>query len=173
MAQQVAERLIWAVETLDLEPTDQVLEIGCGHGVAVSLICDKLIDGKITAIDRSASMINMATKRNSQCIASARAQFLNVAPDQADFDDEKFNKVFAFHVNVFWRQPAKELAVIKKALMPGGSLFLFNQPLEASKTKELVAKMTSNLLENGFPKVDTIYKNLKSGSAVCVIAKAQ
>jgi cyclopropane fatty-acyl-phospholipid synthase-like methyltransferase len=38
----VPPRLLWAVEQLAIEPDDQVLEIGCGGGVAVWLICDRL-----------------------------------------------------------------------------------------------------------------------------------
>lgn len=57
---KAAERLVWAVATLDVQPEDCVLEIGCGHGVAVSLICEQLDKGTILAVDRSPKMIAMA-----------------------------------------------------------------------------------------------------------------
>ena len=38
----VPDRLAWAVETMAIGPADRVLEIGCGRGVAVALICERL-----------------------------------------------------------------------------------------------------------------------------------
>ena len=60
-----ADRLAWAVETMDIRPSDRVLEIGCGHGVAVTLICQRLTSGSVLAVDRSQTMIDMARRRNA------------------------------------------------------------------------------------------------------------
>src|SRR5690606_12346615 len=76
---RAAERLVWAVDTMDIQPDHRVLEIGCGHGVAVSLVCEKLETGKIVAIDRSLKMIEMARKRNADYIDIGTASFQAVS----------------------------------------------------------------------------------------------
>lgn len=42
MARDGSERMRRVVDGMDLGPEDRVLEIGCGHGVAATLICERL-----------------------------------------------------------------------------------------------------------------------------------
>jgi trans-aconitate methyltransferase len=61
------------------DPDDQLLEIGCGPGVAVSLVCERLAGGRIVAVDRSPTAIERAARRNAEHVASGRA-VLRAAP---------------------------------------------------------------------------------------------
>jgi trans-aconitate methyltransferase len=119
---RVPKRLQWAVQLLDISPTDEILEIGPGPGVSVSLICGQLATGRITAIDRSATAIQRATKRNADHVAAGKAVFHQL--DLADVDlvrraltGQHFDKVFAVNINLFWVRPADaELQLIKDLL---------------------------------------------------------
>jgi cyclopropane fatty-acyl-phospholipid synthase-like methyltransferase len=165
MAQKIAERFRWAVKTLDVKPDDHLLEIGCGHGIAVSLICEKLTNGKITAMDRSQTMIDAAKKRNASC---SRAEFHTMEIAQAAFDDETFDKIFAINVNVFWMKSQREFTVIQKLLKPEGALYLFYEPPAAGQIPEIAAKLTANLQANGF----IVRERITSESLLCIIAGA-
>jgi ubiquinone/menaquinone biosynthesis C-methylase UbiE len=101
VADAVPLRLLWAVERLSIEPDDHLLEIGCGSGVAVSLICDRLGDGTITAIDRSPVMVERTAKRNEQYVASGKATIQLGELEDLELPDESFTKIFAVNVNCF------------------------------------------------------------------------
>ena len=105
MAGKASERFVWAVDTLEVRPAHRLLEVGCGHGVAVSLVCERLTTGTITAIDRSPKMIEIATRRNSEHVHAGRAVLEAIALQDADLGDRRFDKIFAFNVAPFWQQP--------------------------------------------------------------------
>ena len=168
---QAAERLVWAVETLAVQPTDRLLEIGCGHGVAVSLVCEKLDGGSITAIDRSPTMIAMARQRNAACVAAGSVSLQGVSLHAADFGAARFDKVFAIRVGVFWRgEPARELAVVKRCLAPEGRLYLVDDPPAANQARNLIQQASVTLENHGFTIQEVLTHALGPTTVVCVIA---
>jgi ubiquinone/menaquinone biosynthesis C-methylase UbiE len=124
----MSERLRAVVEQLGIRPNDRVLEIGCGHGVAATLVCDRLEGGQLTAIDRSPKMIDAAKRRNLAHIEAGKAEFLVANFEDLDLGDRRFDKVFAVRVGLFHRDPDRARAIAERWLAPGGEVFAFFDP---------------------------------------------
>jgi SAM-dependent methyltransferase len=174
MANKPSERFVWAVDTLALDPADRVLEVGCGHGVAVSLVCERLTSGRITAIDRSKKMIEMAARRNREHIAGGRAVLKTVALEKADFGAERFDKVFAFNVAPFWLQPKKALGIVRHHLAPDGAIYIFwdARHTQPGRARDLADRLSERIRLAEFSVNHVLVKNLRPVPAVCVIGQA-
>jgi protein-L-isoaspartate O-methyltransferase len=164
------ERLIWAVDQLDIEPSDHVLEIGCGTGVAASLVCEKLESGKLLAIDRSVAAIRAARKQNREHIRAGRAEFAATSLRAAKLDGRRFHKIFAFNVGSLRKDTSGELGLLLQALRPDGQLCLFEQPPSAAKTGSVAEQLLQALYNNGFRPRDVVFHELKPAPVVCLIA---
>lgn len=131
----MSERLRKVVEKLDVRPDDRILEIGCGHGVAATLVCERLEGGHFTAIDRSAKMIGAAKRRNASHIEAGKAEFIACDLEGFDPEDRRFDKVFAVRVGLFHREPERARSIAKGWLVPGGELFVFfDEPTNRKST---------------------------------------
>ena len=125
----MTERLRKVVDDLNIEPDDRVLEIGCGHGVAATYVCERLDGGRLTAVDRSAKMIEAARRRNAEHVAAGRAEFLVAELENLDLGERRFDKVFAVRVGLFHREPERARALVEPWLARGGTLTtLFDPP---------------------------------------------
>jgi cyclopropane fatty-acyl-phospholipid synthase-like methyltransferase len=171
MTVKIAERLVWAVETMQVQPDDRVLEIGCGAGVAVGLVCERLGAGRITAIDRSAAMTALASRRNREHLASGKAAIRTAALHQLDAGGERFDRILAVNVGLFRAHAAEEAVALRRLLADGGRLYLVNQPPVASKTERLVDETARLLEEHGFHVREVLYRQMEPAPAVCVIAE--
>jgi ubiquinone/menaquinone biosynthesis C-methylase UbiE len=124
----MSERLRAGVERLDIRPDDRVLETGCGHGVAATLVCERLEGGHLTAIDRSAKMIEAATRRNAAYVEAGRGEFLVADLEELDLGERSFDKIFAVRVGLFHREPERARSIVERLLALGGAAFVFFDP---------------------------------------------
>lgn len=90
---------------MEIRPADRILEIGCGHGVAATLVCERLVTGHLTAIDRSRKMITAAQSRNAAFVEAGRAEFLLGALETIDLGERRFETIFAVRVGLSSASP--------------------------------------------------------------------
>lgn len=168
---QAESRIGWAVEMIAPQPSDWLLEIGCGHGVAATMICERLGGGKLVAIDRSVTMIAAAARRNASHVAAGRADFRAVELAQADFGDTRFDAAFAIRVGVFARgDPSRELAVLARFLKPDGRLLIFHDE-PSGDADEISCRIEARLTDNRWS-VDTVRtQRVDRSDVACVVAR--
>lgn len=173
MMSHASERFVWAVDTLAIQPHQRLLEIGCGHGVAVSLVCEKLTTGTIVAIDRSPKMIAMATRRNRAHITAGRARLEAVALHDANFGRRRFDKIFAFNVAPFWLEPEAALRIVRKQLAKGGTFYLFWDARHTApgRAQDLVKQLAERVRLGRLSIAQTRIKQLQPVPAVCIIGR--
>ena len=149
--QTIPARLRWAVEVMDVQPDDQVLEIGCGPGAGAELICAKLETGKLFAIDRSESGVDRTKRRNAKYVESGRLTVRQIDLATLRVPVKRLTKVFAFNVNLFWvRGCADEVALLHERVVPGGSVFLFFDANRPELVPNIVRKASAALTAGGF-----------------------
>jgi len=154
-----------AVAALELQPADEVLELGCGPGHAISLMAEQVPHGTIHAIDPSAAMLAQARARNRESCDSGRVHLYRAKAEQLPFASGSMDKILAVNVAYFWREPKAALREIRRVLRPTGILSIYvtdastmrRWPFAGEETHRLFdrAKLERELRDSDF-RVDTV-----------------
>lgn len=125
-----SERLRAVVAALDPGPGDLVLEVGCGHGIAASLVCER--GAHIVGVDRSPKMIAAAVKRNRSWVDAGKADFIQADLETMDLGSRRFDIVFAVRVGLTDREPDRAVELLRRWMKPNGRLRVFyDRPAQA------------------------------------------
>lgn len=152
LQQQIPARIRWAVDFMDPQADDSVLEIGCGPGAGAELICSRLTgNGKLFAIDRSESGVDRTKRRCAQYVEAKKLTVRQIDLATLRVPVKRLNKVYAFNVNLFWvRDCADEVALLHERVLPGGAVFLFFEATRRDQVPEIIRKASESLRDGGF-----------------------
>ena len=178
MAIKNAKMNRFAVETLDVQPDDQVLEIDFGHGRAIQAIAKRATIGFVAGVDLSDVMVEQTAKRNSEAIKAGRVELCQGTVADIPYEYARFTKVLAVNNYQFWPNPEHNLAEIQRVMRAGGLLVLCLRMKEPGKAFQLAPGLTEEEVEEiaglvrwvGFHDVRTVQR--RSGHlATCVLAR--
>jgi ubiquinone/menaquinone biosynthesis C-methylase UbiE len=91
-------------------------------------VCERLDGGRLTAIDRSAMMIEAARRRNAAHVEQGTAEFLVGSLEEIDLAERRFGLIFAVRVGLFHRDPDRARRLASRWLEPDGRILAFYDP---------------------------------------------
>src|SRR5260221_7783985 len=92
MARGNATEAAWTVALLDIQPDDQVLEVGFGPGVAIQHAAKRVTSGRVAGTDYSEMMLRAAGRRNAAAIRAGRVELQRGDVAAMPFPDAPFDK---------------------------------------------------------------------------------
>src|SRR5215510_1113099 len=168
------QRNVWAVGLLGVEPSDRVLEIGFGPGIAIWELSRRATRGFVCGVDHSAVMVRQATRRNAAAIRAGRVALLCSAAEHLQAFVEPFDKVLAVNNLGMWREPDVRLKELHRLLRPGGRIAIVSQPRGSGATAETTLAagraIAARLTAAGFTRIRSDTLALKP-PVVCVIGE--
>ncbi|MCG3750390.1 class I SAM-dependent methyltransferase [Amycolatopsis sp. Poz14] len=158
----------WAVRLLDIQPSERVLELGCGPGVAVAALADRA--ALVVGVDHSSVMIRQARHRNWSAVRAGRVRLMCASVENLAFGEGLFDAALAVNTMGMWPEPVARLRELARLLRPGGRIALVSQPRQPGVTSAaVVEELTGVLAEAGFSRLRTEMLDLDP-PVVCVLA---
>jgi len=113
-----------AIDALDVQRRDHVLDVGCGHGRSLTELAERASKGRVAGVDPSELMVEIAVERNRELVKARRVDVAIASADALPFADAAFDKVLCVHVVYFWQNLDDGFREIARVLKPGGRLAL-------------------------------------------------
>jgi ubiquinone/menaquinone biosynthesis C-methylase UbiE len=106
-----------AIAHMGIGSDSRVLDVGCGSGWATRLLADYAFDGRVTGIDISDEMVELARASSPD---HANVDFQVASAEQLPFTNDEFTHAFSMESLYYYRDIPKALAEIQRVMKPGG-----------------------------------------------------
>jgi len=128
-----------ALERMDIQPGERVLEVGVGTGINLSLYPKAC---RMTGIDFSSSMLEKARERAAR---DGLRQMRLLQMDAADlkFADDTFDIVYAPYLISVVPDPVKVACEMRRVCRPGGRIIFLSHFLSANPLVSRVERLIS------------------------------
>jgi ubiquinone/menaquinone biosynthesis C-methylase UbiE len=163
MARETAALNRRAVELLEVQPQDRVLEVGFGHGRTVEQLAALATQGLVAGVDVSETMQEVASRRNRQAISERRVDLRTGDAVALPFEPATFDKALCVHTLYFWAEPDRSLRELRRVMKPPAKLVLGFTPSSSARVGQFPAgiyrfysddEVAALLAEAGFGRIN-------------------
>src|SRR5262245_40799424 len=116
MAHETAAANQIALDLLELQADDKVLEIGFGQGRALAAAGKLVTAGLLAGIDHSQVMLRIARSKNAHLLRDGRMELALVDSRHLPYPNRRFTKVFTMHTTYFWPDLKGQLQEIRRVM---------------------------------------------------------
>ena len=103
---------------LDLQESDEYIEIGCGGGILLGMVLPKVKSA--AAIDHSPDLVELSKENNAEFVKSGRAEIVEGDAAELPWKNSSFTAAASAQMFFFVEKPEKVLSEIYRVLKPGG-----------------------------------------------------
>ncbi len=129
-----------AIQRMDIQPGERVLEVGIGTGINLSLYPKHC---SVTGIDFSGSMLEKARERAAKGLKHVRLLQMDAA--DLKFADESFDIVYAPYLISVVPDPVTVACEMRRVCRPGGRIIIVNHFLSANPILGRIERLISPL----------------------------
>jgi SAM-dependent methyltransferase len=112
------------VGVLDVQPGDDVLEIGHGAGGLIRLIAERTAAVSIRGVDPSQEMRDQAGRRNRKAVRAGRIRFDLGTADRTGLPDASVDRVVSVNNVAIWPDLEAAVSELHRVLRPGGTVVI-------------------------------------------------
>jgi ubiquinone/menaquinone biosynthesis C-methylase UbiE len=110
----------WTANLMDVQPDDDVLEVGFGNGANIALLAERASNGQVAGAEISKTAVEMASRRNARAISEGRVTLHEAAGGALPFDDDAFDKACTVATMYVIADPSAVFKEMHRVLRPGG-----------------------------------------------------
>jgi SAM-dependent methyltransferase len=120
MTPKTIEHARWTADLMEVQPDDDLLEVGFGNGANIELLAERTSKGHVRGAEISKTAIEMASRRNARAISEGRVTLHEAAGGSLPFDDGAFDKACTVATMYVMGNPGAVFKEMRRVLKPGG-----------------------------------------------------
>ena len=109
------------INSINIDPNDILLDIGCGIGTAVKIAAKRCKKGKVYGVDPIETMIKIAKKDQ---VKNSNIEFSIGVAEDIPLQNESVNKIITINSIHHWSDYKKGLSEVKRVLISDGLFFI-------------------------------------------------